>query len=316
MAATTPRPDRLLKVVRVLQECTSTLMPEKLHFTIVNTIHRELGPYYLVSFFRIDRAKGTLTTVANAGDSLLEFYAKHGGQYTQSVQAGVIGHVARTGETRVVHDTAKDPFFQFPDWTPPQTRSELCVPVKADGESLALINIESEALDAFSEEDVVLLEILAEHLGQCIRNAQLHDTLLQKTQRYREVMADARHGQRKLAALLGLFPTPPFLLDAEGHLTAVVEARDGAVRWRPPSAGAAAHPPPATEAGAAAWRSALDEAQRAGGTTRFVFHRKAADGSARDLAGRLCLLDPTSRAESLFVPGGPDAGRAAGGHTP
>lgn len=307
MGKSTPRSTDLLKLIRVLRECTSSLVPDTLYGLICNAIHRELGPYYLVSLFRVQRDQGFVATVANAGESLKEFEAKYRGTYTQSIQVGVTGHVARTGSTHLVRDTSQDPLFHFPDWTPPATRSELCVPVKSEGETIALINIESKELDAFPEEEVALLELLAEHLGQCIRNAQLHEALLQGTNRYREAMHRARWGQHKLAALLTLVPGPPLVLDAAGNLAAVLDLSDGVARFRSPAHLSPDEVAVEVPAAARAWREALDAAARAGGAAPFALPRKGPDGSARPLPGRIVLTDARARSEILFVPDPPAA---------
>ena len=47
--------------------------------------------------------------------------------------------------------------------------SELDVPVKVDGGVRVIINIESKKLDAFTEQDVKLLETLAMHISSALR---------------------------------------------------------------------------------------------------------------------------------------------------
>jgi signal transduction histidine kinase len=46
-----------------------------------------------------------------------------------------------------------------------RSRSELAVPVRNDGEVIAVLNIESQVVDAFNDQDIKLLEILALHVG-------------------------------------------------------------------------------------------------------------------------------------------------------
>ena len=47
----------------------------------------------------------------------------------------------------------------------PRSKSELAVPVHTDGEVMAVLNIESPVVDAFTDQDIRLLEILALHVG-------------------------------------------------------------------------------------------------------------------------------------------------------
>jgi len=52
----------------------------------------------------------------------------------------------------------------------PETLSELDIPVKVEGKVVAIINIESDELDAFNKEDNKLAETLAHHVGTAISN--------------------------------------------------------------------------------------------------------------------------------------------------
>jgi len=74
----------------------------------------------------------------------------------------VTTRTARTGKTQRISDIRKDPDYQ--EWTTSTMRSELAVPIKLD-EVVGVINIESEQLDAFSEDDQKLVEILAEQFA-------------------------------------------------------------------------------------------------------------------------------------------------------
>ena len=71
---------------------------------------------------------------------------------------GITVRAARTGETQLVPDVRMDPdYVQLRH----EARSELAVPVVVDGETVAVLNVESAELDAFTEEDRKLLETLA-----------------------------------------------------------------------------------------------------------------------------------------------------------
>jgi signal transduction histidine kinase len=76
--------------------------------------------------------------------------------------AGVTVRAAREARTIYVPDVKIDPDYIEAS---PRSRSELAVPVRDDGEVIAVLNIESPILDAFNDQDVKLLEILALHVG-------------------------------------------------------------------------------------------------------------------------------------------------------
>jgi len=79
------------------------------------------------------------------------------------VGAGICGLAAATGETEVVPDVSERPEFIA---CFPSTRSEIVVPIRAsDGRVIGEIDIDSDDLDAFDDEDRVFLEALADVLG-------------------------------------------------------------------------------------------------------------------------------------------------------
>lgn len=77
--------------------------------------------------------------------------------------AGVTVRAVRTGETQIVPDVRLDPDYVC--GTNPFIMSELAVPIKVNGKVEAIINIESESLNSFTEEEVRLVEMLANRVS-------------------------------------------------------------------------------------------------------------------------------------------------------
>ena len=79
---------------------------------------------------------------------------------------GLCGAAAASGATLIVEDVTKDPRYLT---TLGSTRSEMIVPVKRPGgEVVALIDVESEHVDAFTPLDVRLLEGWASQLARLL----------------------------------------------------------------------------------------------------------------------------------------------------
>ncbi len=78
--------------------------------------------------------------------------------------SSVIVRTANVGKTQVVPDTRKDP-----DYTPwkyyEDLLSEVAVPIILNGKVEGVVNVESKQLNAFSDEDVTLLETLVSHIA-------------------------------------------------------------------------------------------------------------------------------------------------------
>src|SRR6185436_11502727 len=59
----------------------------------------------------------------------------------------------------------------------PTTKSEVAVPVRSGDEVLAVLNVESDATDAFNRSHVITLETLADGIGVVLRTAELYQAL-------------------------------------------------------------------------------------------------------------------------------------------
>jgi len=82
----------------------------------------------------------------------------------------VILRTFKTGKPQLVPDTGKDPHYLGPPEGSGliRGRSEVTIPIFAGGEVAAVINIESPSLNEFTERDVALLEILAQHVSSAL----------------------------------------------------------------------------------------------------------------------------------------------------
>jgi len=83
---------------------------------------------------------------------------------------GLTVKAAVTRAPVLVSDVAKDKDYHRGRPHMPPTRSELVVPLVADGDTLGVLNVESEELDAFDDQDMMLLQILASHAATAISN--------------------------------------------------------------------------------------------------------------------------------------------------
>lgn len=83
--------------------------------------------------------------------------------HTFKLGKGNVGTVGQRGVTKVVPDVAADPTYSM---CFRETKSELVVPIKIGTRVLGVIDAESEIANAFSSEDRVLLERLADLLAR------------------------------------------------------------------------------------------------------------------------------------------------------
>jgi len=89
------------------------------------------------------------------------------------VGQGITGRCAQTGVTQIVHDIEHldDDEAYIPGV--PGARSEVAVPLIADGTIIGVFNAESVEPHAFSDEHVLTLTVIARQAAEVIRSAQL-----------------------------------------------------------------------------------------------------------------------------------------------
>src|SRR5271165_2105773 len=91
--------------------------------------------------------------------------------------AGILGRVARTGERALVQNAAPGNL----NGILPDSRGVLCIPMTYGESLLGVLNIESRAEDAFSPQDVLILNTLADLLATALHNAFVFQKLQQQS---------------------------------------------------------------------------------------------------------------------------------------
>lgn len=91
-------------------------------------------------------------------------------------KVGLVGYVTGTGSHRIALDVGTDAVhFANPDL--PNTRSELALPLRAGDRVIGALDVQSTEPNAFDENDVVVLQTLADQLATALENARLLDSL-------------------------------------------------------------------------------------------------------------------------------------------
>lgn len=89
-------------------------------------------------------------------------------------ETGITGMVATTGKTYYAPDVRKEPnYFEIFS----ESRSELVVPLKVGDRIIGVLNMEADVVDAFSEEDIKMVESVSNQAAIAIENARLYESL-------------------------------------------------------------------------------------------------------------------------------------------
>ena len=147
-----PRYNQAIEALRVVIDPKRS-PPAVLDF-VVGHLRDAFPNFHWVGVYLLEEE--TLRLAAWKGPQATEHVAIPVGQ-------GICGLAARTKETVVVPDVSKDPRYLA---CFPSTRSEIVVPIQAEGRVHGEIDIDSDALDAFSPQDRQFLEVLAGDLAR------------------------------------------------------------------------------------------------------------------------------------------------------
>ncbi|MFN3330569.1 MAG: GAF domain-containing protein, partial [Pyrinomonadaceae bacterium] len=90
---------------------------------------------------------------------------------------GFIGYVAQTGESIICPDVSKDSrYFPARD----KTKSEMVAPIISNNEVIGVFDLECDELNAYDEDDLSVLQLLASQVAIIIEKVKLHEQLLEK----------------------------------------------------------------------------------------------------------------------------------------
>ena len=101
---------------------------------------------------------------------------KHGqrvqGKMRVAASEGIVGAAATLREPVLAPDVTQDPRYLLVN---PETRSELAIPMLHKGRILGVLDLESPQLNAFTQDHVQTLSILAANMAVSLENARLYE---------------------------------------------------------------------------------------------------------------------------------------------
>ena len=161
---------QLQTAAEVSRDATVVLEPQELMARVV-TLISERFEFYHAGIFLLDETRewAVLQAASSAGGRRM--LAR--GHRLKAGEIGIVGYVAGTGEPRIALDVGADAvFFDNPDL--PETRSEIALPLHSRGEIIGALDVQSTEAAAFTDEDVAVLQTLADQVGIAIDNARLY----------------------------------------------------------------------------------------------------------------------------------------------
>ena len=161
---------------------TSTLDLDAIFTRSVNLIVERFG-FYFASIFMLDEAghnaifkEGT----GKVGEKLKE------SSYALPVGSNsTVGKATSNGEVIVINNTEKDSLHKHNPLLP-ETKSETALPLKIGDRIIGTLDIQSTEIDAFSEDEIAILQILSDQISVGIDNARSYNLAHQAVEEMRE----------------------------------------------------------------------------------------------------------------------------------
>jgi serine phosphatase RsbU (regulator of sigma subunit)/putative methionine-R-sulfoxide reductase with GAF domain len=167
--------DVLFEVTKVL---SATLDIDEVFAAIFRSL-RQVVPYDAAAIYLVNPKTLALEQVSDVGYPEGSDEAFHLG-----VGVGLVGWVAKTGEAVIVPDVRHDPRYVA---ARPSTRSELAAPLKVEGRTIGVFNLENDLEDFFHENHQELLTAFASHAAVAIERARLTRQLLERRRLEKEL---------------------------------------------------------------------------------------------------------------------------------
>ncbi len=162
---------------------TSTLDLNTIFSRTVNLVSERFGYYHAAIFVVEETGFNAILREATgeAGEAM-----KRSEHSLPVNEKSVVGKVALNGEPVVVNNTALDSTHK-PNPLLPDTRAEAALPLRVGSRIIGAIDIQSTTVDAFTQDDLSVLQILADQVAIAIDNARSYELSQQAIKDMREV---------------------------------------------------------------------------------------------------------------------------------
>lgn len=178
------RSRQLQAVTEVSRVLASILDVDELLHQVVTIVHEKFN-YPFVHCFVLDPTRERLVFAAGTG-AISKVMAKGEFSFGLADPRGLVAWSAREGRTFLANDVSREPLYLENALPPAHTRAEMTVPLKYGGEMLGVLDLQSDRINAFGEEDRFILEALAAGISTALRNANLY-----RTERWRRQVAES-----------------------------------------------------------------------------------------------------------------------------
>jgi len=183
------RTSQIQVAAEIAREAASVRELDTLLNQAVNLVKDRFG-FYHAGIFLID-ALGEYAVLqaatGEAGRSMLEHHHR-----LKVGEVGIVGNVCNTGKPRISLDVGKDTTY-LRNPLLPDTHSEIALPLKIGLRIIGALDVQSQEMGAFHDEDIAVLQTMADQLAIAIDNARLYKEAQDNLQQLQTIYS--RYGQ-------------------------------------------------------------------------------------------------------------------------
>lgn len=168
------RANQFETIANVARSIASMKSLDELLSTVSKSIVDNFG-FYHTGIYLVDEAREYAVLVASPTEAGRQMISN--GHRLRVGEVGIVGRVAASGEPRITFDTGVDVIY-FNNPLLPDTHSEMALPLKVEKNVIGVLDVQSEKHQAFDEDDIAAMQILADQLAIAIE----HTSLLQQVE--------------------------------------------------------------------------------------------------------------------------------------
>ena len=179
------RLNQLHLVSEVSAQIANVLNLDELAKRVTKLIQQTFHYYYVAIFTLRDRSttmryrsSAMSKTAPRAGSRKRKRRAGTKSRVALEVEVGqgLIGQAAAQGERIVISDVRKDPRYRLIDALP-ETRAEAVIPLKIEDRVLGVLDVQSDQVNAFHPNDLLILGALADTIARAVEGTRLYNNL-------------------------------------------------------------------------------------------------------------------------------------------